>query len=376
MAGNRASKPATVADVKRLVDQAASKGAPKRNRRKNRQNNGGSTGAPVAIGTTISNRGPKQTGRPDGSIRISNTEFVADLAAGGTIQAWDLNPNSGNLFTWLARVAIGYELFRFTELVFTYTPICASSSTGVIVMAPDYDASDAAPSSKQSLTAYSGSVRGNVWNKVSCRVQPPKGWYFVGNNAGPINPGNTDIKFYDIAKFYAGLFNTTGTGTLGELSVSYVCEFAKPDFGPVASPGESVLVTSPSLATPLGSAQVAVGNVPISLFALTSGAFGMNFPIGGTFLLEFRDNVKSSGPLSNTFGIPAQADPGGYTTTPLTWTDSIVNAYVDANTAYGHISLITVNVVAGTTITFTLQATVTALSYLMIRLAGYNKIAA
>lgn len=370
MAGNSSSKPATVADIKRLVNAATPKQKSKRNRKKAGSNSGGSSGPAAAVGTTIANRGPSQRGLPNGAVRISNSEFVTDIYGGGSILSWDLNPNSGSLFTWLSRVAIGYELFRFTKLVFHYTPMCSTAVTGMLVMAADYDASDLPPTDKQTMSAYSGSTRGNVWNKLSCTVSPPKGWYYVGNNAGTINPTGTDIKFYDVAKFYAGIFSASVSSVVGELTVSYECEFMKPDFGPPPAMSELINCTTVSLAN-LAAGATYQGNLPVTVAGSGAGVLNMTFATSGSYVVQLRANLTSS---TNVFGFQSslQSNVGSNVTISVSWIDFVSN-YSAANTIFAVLGYAYFDVLAGTTISVLTAATTSAVSYLQFRISPINR---
>lgn len=373
MAGGNKSKPASVADVKRLVAAAVSTKNPKQKRAR-KQNTGGSGSAPVAVASSLTNRGPKQGAGPNGSVRISNTEFVTDLASGSSIQAFDLNPCSSPLFTWLSRIAVGYELFRFVKMRFRYTPICPSSTTGVVVMAFDYDASDAAPLNKQAITAYSGSARGNVWNTVWCDIKPPTGWFYCGNIGNVPNPANTDIKFYDVAKFYIGLFNTSGTAATGELSVEYVVDFSKPDFGPAPSPSEVVLLTGSTYSNLCGTSQNAVGTLPVILSSPASGTLVMTFPIAGTFTTEFATSpINSTSAVNNAWTTIFQNDPGANVTTTVPWLDWATTAWTNASSSWYAVNVFAASVLAGTTITISLNTAVTAATISKIRFSSFAK---
>lgn len=371
MAGNNSTQSTTVATIARLVNEAASKKKSKRDRKKAKSNSRGSAATDNTVATRVFNKGPTQSAAANGAVRIQNSEFITDIPATGSILSWDLNPNSGGLFTWLSRVAVGYELFRFTDLEFIYTPICASTTTGVVVMAPDYDASDQNPTNKQVMSAYAGSVRGNVWNRLSCRVAVPKGWYFVGNNTGPINPLNTDVKFYDIAKFYLGVFNAAPSGVVGELTVRYTCEFSKPDFGPPPSPGESVLCNSCTYADPVGPSPVYQGNVPVTMSTTGNGTIKMVFNVGGRFIIQTRANVASTAATANPWQAIVQVDPGAAAFT-VPWGDSVTN-YSSAGAAYAALGYYVVDVVVGTALVQVAAITVNAISYLTFKIAGYNK---
>lgn len=374
MAGNNSIKPTTVATLARLVNEAASKKKSKRDRKTAKSNSRGSGSTDNTIATRIYNSGPIQSAAPNGAVRIQNSEFVTDVATPGSILSWDLNPNSGSLFTWLSRVAVGYELFRFTSLEFIYTPICSSTTTGVVVLAPDYDASDLPPTTKQVMSAYAGSARGNVWNRLSCRVATPKGWYFIGNNAGSINPVGTDIKFYDFAKFYLGVFNSSTPGAVGELTVKYTCEFSKPDFGPPPAPGESIVCNSPTYTDPVGTSPTLQGNLPVTIATAANGTVKLTFNASGRFVIQTRSNVSSSVNYSNPWQAIAQTDPGSPVVT-VPWGDSVSN-FSTGGALYAALGYYVIDAVVGTVVLQATAATVSALSYLTFKISSYSKTAA
>lgn len=336
-------------------------------------NPGGPYDPPVAVGATLSNRAPTYKPAPGGQVRLTNTEFVQDVAVSAgapTIIGYDLNPNSTGLFTWLAKVAPSYDLFRFERLRLTYTPMCATTTQGVAVFGVDYNASDAAPVNKQSLSGYSDSVRSNVWNSISVDVKVPPGWFYVGQQGSLINPTGTDIKFYDVAKVYFGLFNTTGTATVGEISVSYDVCFSKPQLS-IADPlSDYVITTNPQTTTPLGSAQTVTGNLPISLVPTSSTSFNMVFSTAGSYLIEMASGATNAASTLSPPWFVQQTDPGGSPVT-VSWSENVNSGWVNGSTVYTNLGVITFVVVPGTLISFALQV---ATAYVTrMRLAGYKK---
>lgn len=343
------------------------------------KNSGGSRDPPIAIAATVSNRGPGYSTR--GSIRVTNSEFVYDILAtsasstAGTIQGFDLNPAAGNLFTWLTRIANSYELFRFHKLRAIYTPICPSTTAGVVVLGFDYDASDTAPATKQAISAYQGSTRGNVWNRLTCDLSPPKGWYYVGQNSQPtINPANTDIKFYDAAKLYVGLFNTVTTQmAVGELTIEYDVEFAKPDFGPGPVLAERVEFPGSSLTSLAGPSPATYGSTPMLVSSSGAGNITLTFTQAGEFLIEWVSVIKSTAGLGTPFGPYIQQDPGAATVPGGAYLEYIGAAWVNATTAYPTLNVMAVVVQIGTVITMSTVAAVTEAAISRMRAASYKK---
>lgn len=368
MARNASSNTvATMDDIRRAVATAS---APKKGKKKSKRNSGGSGGALVANASTSRQGNPSLYGRTSGSIKIVNSEYIGDITAtsGSTnsVSGYDVNPNS-SIFAWLNKIAAGYEKFRFTKLHFVYTPICPSSTTGMIVMAYDYDASDNPPASKTTMSAYGGSVRGNVWNKLRCPMTIPPGWFFVGQSTGSINPLNTDIKFYDQSRFYMGVFNATATLPVGELSVEYEVEFSQPDISPIAPLSDVITFTSTSTTAPFGTAQNVVGNLPLTFTNTTSGNGNITFSQGGSFLIELEaDLISSAGPAGSVISV-LQADPGAAATFFLTTALALYSSYPGASASYKSVILYTVNAVANTVLQVTLNGVLTAFNITKLR---------
>lgn len=317
-------------------------------------NSGGS--APVAVGTTTNKRSPRYLA--SGGVRVANTEFIQDLAV-DTQLALDINPVAGSTFAWLGRIASSYEIFRIHKLVFRYTPICSSSTTGVVVMAFDYDASDAPPTSKQAMSAYDGSTRGNVWNSLTCSFKAPDSWYFVGQQGSTtVNPASTDIKMYDAAKFYVSVFNAT-SGTVGEISVDYDIEFARPAFDAPATGTETVQFSGGNYSNLLGTPSY-YGTMSNIISPAGSGAFQIRFVVNGTFLIEVFGSATTPSAAAPLFQSATQTDPGSTTSTVVGLLDQLTSGWTAAGSFYSSLMLYNVVVVSGTVLTIPLIAAATA----------------
>jgi len=286
----------------------------------------GAGNAPVARGNQTTKVGPKFTPRPDGGISVSNTEFLCDMLDDKSIQGYDTNPGLA-VYPWLCRVAQNYESYRFTKLVYHYTPTCSSSTAGIVVMAADYDASDGAPGDKQTISSYNGSQRGNVWNKLSMSIRPRPNpiWYFVSPDQNTINPTGTDIKLYEPAKLWYGVFNGPGGGaTVGELSVEYTVEFRDPatsfPLGPSAKISGSVMSGNNNSNFFLNT--TTVSNADILCGGSGAAANQISFKTGGQYLLNMvfgatLTSAQTGGPYYLSDLITVSVTANGSTTTVL-----------------------------------------------------------
>jgi hypothetical protein len=191
------------------------------------------TNAPAAFGSTV--RTPEaniRTGR--GTSRIAHSEYIGDVATrdAGTFDLqfiFGLNPGNSALFPWASKIAQQYDSYRFNSLTFRYMPLCGTQTQGVVVMAIDYDASDAPPMSLQQMLTYKGAVQTNAWKPVAnvsalSDLSKAKSHYVLSG----VPPPNTDVKLYDVGNFYLAVNSVSAGGAIGQLFVDYDITFDTP----------------------------------------------------------------------------------------------------------------------------------------------------
>jgi len=174
-------------------------------------------------------------GSRDGSVTITHREYITDVLSSVSnfslfVAEW-INPGNVTLFPWLSGLANSYEEYDFRKLKFVYEPITATSSSGAVHMAFDYDAQDANPSTKQQMMNFAGATSGPVWASCSCvfdrqqaKALTPR--RFVTPAAAPTG---TDPKTYFVSAFYLMIANcSTGTNAYGELYVEYEVDLFTP----------------------------------------------------------------------------------------------------------------------------------------------------
>lgn len=184
--------------------------------------------APVAMAVT--NRASGGGVRANGNkMVISRREFIVDLS--GSV---DLSVRRVNIalatFPWAKSYSRLYETYSIKRCVFEYIPTVASSATGYIILAPDYDPTDihTAAESKAKFTNMHGAKSGNAWTPVICpldseSLQKQKVLY---TDDGPETTGAQARQ--DRA---GNLWVVTGgnaASVMGELWVSYVIELQTP----------------------------------------------------------------------------------------------------------------------------------------------------
>lgn len=152
----------------------------------------------------------------NGEMEISHAEFLGTFTPSENsfevIKTWILNPGMIDTFPWLGGQAIFYEKYRFDSLAFKMVSAEGTSASGDVMLVPDYDSMDQAPTNESQALAFENSVQTPVWKNVSCVLKPSslhnKGEFkFI--RSGPV-PG-ADLKTYD-----SGQIHLCSDATIGQ----------------------------------------------------------------------------------------------------------------------------------------------------------------
>ncbi len=244
------------------------------------------TRAPVAKGLRVMTKAPRVNGGK--SFVVSHSELLTDinLSSGYSVASFPIQPGLAVSFPWLSNLATNFESYRIRKLRYRYEPQCATTSSGTILMAIDYDALDPAPLDKTELMQKAGAVRCAVWDRVTCVMKNNGSTFkrlFV-RSGDP--PSGSDIKTYDIGNLFIA---TEGPSVIlvGELYIDYELEFLTPEtnkLDEVASGSYTCLFTGTALNAPFtGGAQSPLGALDITF---TNTAFRINRV--GTYLMILR----------------------------------------------------------------------------------------
>jgi hypothetical protein len=196
--------------------------------------------APTSVANVQRPRQPINVSSKSGTgRRIQHRELLASIIGKDTFtigNTFELNPGIAATFPWLAAQAIYWEQYKFHKLKFEYVTRCSTSQAGSVIMAPDYDASDAAPTTEQNLSTYQDSVEDAPWKDITTVLNPssmhpdgPK--KFVRNT----NFVYGDIKTFDVGKFFLATTDCgAGDPKIGKLWVEYDVELFVPQTSPSA----------------------------------------------------------------------------------------------------------------------------------------------
>lgn len=269
--------------------------------KKGKKSSNGTDYAPLALSRSFKTGMPKVSGSAysgDGRVRVQHREYVADVlgSVAFAVNSYSVNPGLSSLFTWLAPIANQYESYLFRGLRFEFETQKSASTSGSVMMAVDFDASDAAPVNKQQLMSYHDSVRSAVWNE--CRftadskdLQKFGAQRFVRSGA---LSANRDIKTYDIGNLFIATQGCADATAIGELYVVYDVDLMTPqsDVGGEALTGSAKIVGAGTvnLANPFGTVSGTVtGGIPLTAVGGTItfnrvGQYFLEQSVGGTVI--------------------------------------------------------------------------------------------
>lgn len=169
--------------------------------------------------------------RPNGDVRVAHREFILDLpgSVAFAITTINLNPGLPAVFNWLYRIAQSFESYIVHNLQICFETESSTGSTGTVVMAIDYDAADAPPSTKAQALAYRGTVRAAPWT-AACHTSlledlRKRSSYFI--RGGSLVTGQ-DVTLYDVGNLHLITQGMANTATVGEIWIKYDIEFRTP----------------------------------------------------------------------------------------------------------------------------------------------------
>nr|WPR18592.1 MAG: capsid protein [Chemarfal virus 202] len=203
------------------------------------------------VGNDIVNGGagqdiPNFGSAPMSAVTVTHKEYISDVfapASFGTFQntVYSINPGIERTFPWLSQVACNYEEYTLKQLIFTFRStvtdfVATNGQVGTIIMATQYNPSDAPFQSKQDAMEYEASMSGkcsqNMLHGVECDPAQLSGATGKYLRAGPVRASD-DLKQYDWGNLNIGVSNIPQefeNQSLGELWVSYTVELRKPKF--------------------------------------------------------------------------------------------------------------------------------------------------
>jgi hypothetical protein len=193
-------------------------------------------------------------------------------------------------FPWLAPIAQNWETYIVNKCKICYFTRTGSNTVGSVLIAPDYDAADSAPSSEQAMASYQDVVEDVPWKDMCCSLR--KSAMHPEGKRKNIRTGslasNLDIKTYDVANVFVNTVDSAAAASWGKLWIEYDI----------------------TMFTPQASSDLPVGVMGGKLSGATAMTGALPFGTGGTF------DVSSKGvSYSGTTGLVTFEKVGTYVLT-------------------------------------------------------------
>jgi len=270
--------------------------------------------APVA--STSIMRGNTSTNAVPFPLR--RKEYVADIAGSVAFTAtkFSLNPGLSATFPWGAGIAPSFEEYDSVTVALHYEPESASSATGTVILAFDFDAADATPTTKQEALTFADNVRAAPWVPATLVLKTvdlrKRGPLYV--RTGTV--ASTDIKTYDLGNAYVCTSGQVGTTTIGEFWISYHFNLRVPQptnlsaqfSAKFVGAGGSIADTTYLGTTPTKTGLLDVTGTGKTITWNSPGQFLMTIQLGGTTLTSTDPTITgtatttSEGPCADTGG--------------------------------------------------------------------------
>ncbi len=240
--------------------------------------------APVSQAREQRSRAPRII-RTSRGMRIQHRELVQTVngSIAFTAQKLACNPGVAATFPWLAPQAVQWEQYRFNKLNFEYITRTATSTVGSVLLAPDYDPQDAAPTTEAQASSFQDVAENVAWKDICCVLRPDSMHALGPRKFVRSNPVvGADIKTYDVANLFLCTVEETGASAIGKLWVEYDVEFFVPQSSVASGAPTSGSSTSfysqhaaqtIATATPTAVAWDTLISDPIGIGASAAGVF-------------------------------------------------------------------------------------------------------
>jgi hypothetical protein len=256
---------------------------------KSQKGQGKKSSAAVAYATAQKTLGPKIVMSDRNSRRIIHRELIGTVngSVAFTAVKYALNPGLVATFPWLSSQADGWEQYRFNSLCFEYVTRTATSTVGSVIMSPDYDPLDPAPTSEAFASSYMDSSENATWVDQKCILNPkamfplgPRKYIRTAAVAG-------DLRTFDVGNFFLCTVEEVGADAIGKLWVEYDVELYVPQLVP-SSPTATRLSAyylhngAQAIATTVAE-PVEVDTTLVDALGFGAGAAGVFTPPAGTY---------------------------------------------------------------------------------------------
>lgn len=188
----------------------------------------------------------------NGRFIFQRQEYLGEVtpSVAYNLVRYPINPGQSATFPWLSEVAKCFEQWVPHGIGFYFRSMsspnvlseAANTSLGSVVMSTQYDPKDAPFVDKAENENYWCTVSGVPYRDLMHLVECAKNQTLLNELLVRIDdqPAESDLSFYDLGNFdIATVGNPAGTGSIGELWVTYCIELLKPKIPEQPTPSDA-----------------------------------------------------------------------------------------------------------------------------------------
>jgi hypothetical protein len=257
----------------------------------------------AAYSTGISGNKPSISQKSSDSCVVAHKELIANLSGSSTaaftqLLQLALQPGLASSFPWLSNIAQNWQFYRFKRLRFCFYTRTGSTTVGSIVIVPDYNPADAAPSNEVIASSYEDVQEDVPW-KDQCCVLRPLAMHGIGTKklirSGPL-AANLDINQYDSGNLWVFSVDSAAAAIWGKLWVEYEVEFMTPQLlpgGVELNSVSTITTTAATTAAPL-TGGILLGTGPIASFTAAGVVTLSNLVVGAEYIATYQSTGSAA----------------------------------------------------------------------------------
>jgi hypothetical protein len=164
-------------------------------------------------------------------IRVAHREYIHAIAGSTTFsasQTYAINAGLSTVFPWLGTLAQCYESYRFRQLKLVYQPNCATTTSGYVYIAVDFDPADAAPASLANAMNYEGTVGGPAWQAIVFDAAAKSMGKCMVDRFNRYNATGAGTPTHDLGNIFVIVGDQANTNGIGLLAAEYVVDLITP----------------------------------------------------------------------------------------------------------------------------------------------------
>ncbi|APG77274.1 putative capsid protein [Wenzhou narna-like virus 5] len=224
--------------------------------------------------------------------QISSITGSNSFLVGGTFH---INPGLPECFPYLSDIAKKFQQYRFKSLTFEFVTSTATTTTGNVILSPEYNPKELPPATEQQATNTYGAVESVCWRNSKVSFSP--------SGMFPLGPRKmirsclvpSDLQAYDAGQLFVCVTGQTGNPLIGKLWVSYDVDLYIPQNSLVQdySPSSAAMFTIVSTALTSGVATLLTLTTVYDPFGFTNNGNTLSL-LKGVYRMDARFTVDGA----------------------------------------------------------------------------------